>query len=221
MKEKMSHLTEVKGLRGMGILLREIAVATKSPGISTHQFLGLLNIPLKSIPLSGIESWYPLEGRNKSKRERGEIQLKLFLSASQTESKFTLQESVVQYETLLRIVVDYELRADSNWRGQLPDYLIRQFAAHRGLDRLVTDVCTWSVFSAAIHHRSLDFTMLLTLIQGLHTAMNDNKSNVKELIEMFWTATDSFIEAALSTICNLRNNSELNTNSEQLTALLE
>lgn len=222
----MSRIGEVKDLRGMGILLKQIAVASKAPGKPAHKFLGLLNVPLKSIPLSGLERWYPLEGRqDKAKsKDRGEIRLNLALTASRNETQFTLQESFVQYERLLRIVVEHEMRSDNEWRGILPESVaitLRQFAAHRGLRPAVTDACSWSVYATALHKRTLDFTLLLGIIQRLKKAISDGKLPEEELVNVFWTAADTFVGAALSAIRHQRNNSELCNKTEQFTALLQ
>ncbi len=209
----------------MGILLKQIAVASKAPGKPAHKFLGLLNVALKTVPLSGLERWYPLEGKDKTKpKERGEIRLNLALSASRTEAQFTLQESFVQYERLLRIVVEHELRSDVEWRGIIPEsaaVMLQQFAAHRGLRQAVTDACSWSVYATALHKRTLDFAMVLQLVQRLRKAINDGKLPEDELVNVFWTGADSFVGAALSTIRHLRNNCELTHKPEQLSSLLE
>ncbi|EFX82091.1 hypothetical protein DAPPUDRAFT_316637 [Daphnia pulex] len=226
-KEKMSRISEVKDFRGMGILLKQIAVASKAPGKPAHKFLGLLNVGLKSIPISGLERWYQLEGRDKTKiKERGEIRLNLTLSATRTDTseQFTLHESFVQYERLLRIIVEHELRADVEWRGVLPDsaaVMLRQFAAHRGLRSCVTDACSWSVYATVLHKRTLDLGMMLNLVQRLRKAINDGKLPEEELVNVFWTAADSFVVAALSAVRYLRNNPELSTKPEQLSFLLE
>lgn len=139
-----------------------------------------------------------------------------------SETQFTLHENFIQYQNILKIVVEHELRADGNWRGLLPDWanvILGQFAVHRGLSQALTDICSWTAYSTVLQHRTLDFTILLDLIQKIHQAL-DKLSN-EEHLNIFWTATDSFTEAALSIISNLRNNSELNTNSQQLSALLE
>ena len=50
LKEKLLRLGEVKDCRGLGKLLKQMAVATaKAPGKQPHQFLGRLSIPLKVI----------------------------------------------------------------------------------------------------------------------------------------------------------------------------
>lgn len=121
----------------------------------------------------------------------------------------------------MNIVVEHEIRSDANWQGQLPNYLFSQFAAHRGLRQSVTDVCSWSVYSTALHKRILDFTLLFTLFQRLRKAFNYGKLPEEELVDMFWAASDSFTEAALSVIRHFRNNPEINTSSHQISSLLE
>jgi hypothetical protein len=51
--------------------------------------------------------------------------------------------------------------------------------------------------------------------------ITDGKLPEKELIDVFWTASDSFVVAALSLLRHMRNNPELSTKPEQLSALLE
>jgi len=49
-KDKLSHFGEVSGYRGLGKLLKEIAVSSNvlsKPEPSPHDFVGLLNVPLK------------------------------------------------------------------------------------------------------------------------------------------------------------------------------
>ena len=64
-KDKVRKISEVRDLRGLGVLLNEMILTSRSkPGkASQDQFLGLLNrlnVPLRTIPLTGIERWYPL-----------------------------------------------------------------------------------------------------------------------------------------------------------------
>ena len=220
----MSRITEVKDFRGMGILFRQIAISTKASDEPAHEFLGLINVPLKSVPLSGLEQWYSLEGKDETKiKDRGEILLNLALSASQTETQFTLQESFAQYERFLRILMEHELGSNVDWCGIFPEsaiVMLRQFAAHRGLPQAVTDVCCWSVYANALHKRTLDFSIMLGLVQRLRKVINDEKLP-EELLNVFWTAAEYFIGAALTTIRHLRNNSEIIQRPEQLSALLE
>ena len=156
-------------------------------------------------------------------KDRGEILLNLALSASQTETQFTLQESFAQYERFLRILMEHELGSNVDWCGIFPEsaiVMLRQFAAHRGLPQAVTDVCCWSVYATALHKRTLDFSIMLGLVQRLRKVINDEKLP-EELLNVFWTAAEYFIGAALTTIRHLRNNSEKIQRPEQLSALLE
>lgn len=221
----MGRISEVKDLRGMGILLKQIASASKAPGKPNHGFIGQLSVPLKMIPLSGIERWYPLEGRDKSKgKERGDIRLSLSLSAVRTEAQFTLQDSFVHYEHMFRIIVEHEMRSDADWRGRVPDTaaaLLRQFAAHRGLRQSVVDDCMWSVYASVLPKRPLDFVLLLNVLQRLRKAITDEKLVEEELVTVFWSGAESFATAALSVIRYLRNHADICSDPAQLSALLE
>lgn len=220
----MGRISEVKDFRGMGILLKQIANASKAPGKPKHGFMGQLSVPLKHIPLAGVERWYSLEGRDKSRqKERGDIRLSLALSAVRTEAQFTLRDSFVHYEHMFRIVVEHEMRKDPEWRGHIPeaaDSLLRQFAAHRGLKQSVVDDCVWSVYATALPKRTLDFVLLLNLIQRLRKAMSDDKLNEEELVAIFWSAAENFNSAALSVIRYVRNHPEVCSDGDQLAALL-
>ena len=222
----MSRIKEVKHVRGMRILIKQIAVASKAldePAV--HKFLGLINIPLQSVPLSGLERWYTLEGKEKTKiKERGEIRLNLAFSASPTEAQFTLQESFAHYERLLRIFMEHELESNVDWCGNFPEsatVMLRQFAAHRGLPQVVIDACCLSVYTTVLHRRTLDFSIMLGLVKRLRKAINDGNLPEEKLVNVFYTVVDSFIDAAMSTICHLRNNSELIQKPEKLSPLLE
>ena len=222
----MSRFTEVKDIRGMRILTKQIiAVASKAPDTPVHKFLGLINVALKSVPPSGVERWYTLEGKDKTKiKDRGEIRLNLAFSASQTETHFNLQENFAQYERLLRIFMEHELGSDGGWHGTFPEsatVILRQFAALRGLPQAVTDACCWSVYATALRKYPLDFSVMLGLVQRLHKAIDNGKLSEEKLVNVFWRAADSFTGAALTTIRHLRNNSELIQKPEKLSPLLE
>lgn len=49
-KDKISHFSEVSSYQGLGKLLKEIAISSNvlsKPEPSPHDFVGLLNVPLK------------------------------------------------------------------------------------------------------------------------------------------------------------------------------
>lgn len=64
------------------------------------------------IPANGMERWFPLEGREKSKmKDRGEIRLSLSLSAS-NETTYSQQENFIHYERIVRIFAEHHFRSD-------------------------------------------------------------------------------------------------------------
>jgi len=67
------------------------------------------------VPLSGLEDWFPLEGREvaKTKKSRGELKLRFSLSAGRPDSQYTFQDNFNLCEQLLAIVVEYEMQSDS------------------------------------------------------------------------------------------------------------
>ena len=231
MSEKMSRIGEVKDWRGFGNFVKQIASASKAtPGKAAHPFLGQLNVPLKTIPLTGIERWYPLEGRSPAKsngKERGDIKLSLSLAASRPEQQFTLAESCSQYERVLRSVVEHELINDSEFRGQLPEtatLMMRQLAVHRGLRPVAVDICTWSVLGRwALHKRTLDFTIFVSLVARIRRAFSVPSGELVDplLDQMFWSAADAVVHSSVAAVRHLRNNSQLSANPSQLNALLE
>jgi len=227
-KEKISRLGEVKNCRGFGKLLKQIAVASgKAPGKQPHQFLGRVNVPLKMVPLSGLERWFSVEGRDKTKiKERGEIKLNLSVSASRAETQFTLKQSFIQYERILRAVLECELRSDPEWRGEMPETAVvalRQFAAHRSLRPPVTDVCLWSAYTMTLSRRTLDFCLLYGLLQRIRKAIHSDQFTVQvdQLSVIFWTSSETFVRDALSYIRHIRDNLHLCSSPAHLTALLQ
>jgi len=221
--DKMAQFGDVVGYRGFGKLLKEIAGSSDS----THDFVGLLNISLKVIPLSGLESWFSLKGKDTSKsQQRGELKLSLMLSAIQPENQFTLQESVALYKQLLTTIIEYEMQSDPDWCGQLPEsasLALCHLAVHRGLQPWMKDMCLWSVYSSVLQERNLDFELLQKLMQHLCQTINNNQMTAEEeqLMTIFWAASEKFVPAALTSIRHIRNTPELCKSSSQFSALLQ
>ena len=235
----MSRIGEVRDLRGMGILLKQIATATKNqsaatsnsnkPTANVHQFLGRLAVQLKTVPVyGGMERWYPLEGRNESSsgKSRGEIRLALALSANHPHSgpiTSAIRQSFIEYERLLRIVVEYQVRTDAEWRGVLPEaaaVALRQLAAQRGLRPLAADVCAFSVYAAALHKRQLDFVAVVApLVVRLRKTLQEPSGQMEELVAVFFKASDQFVGTALSILRYWRGSG--NVKPDQLAALLQ
>ncbi len=114
--------------------------------------------------------------------------------------------------------------------------MLRQLAIHRALRPLVTDVCAWSVYSAALHRRRLDFAgLVLPLLHRLKKSFMNSPENwaktalpsdvstaAEDLFNTFWTASEAMITSALSVLRHgMRNHAELAGQPIQLNAILE
>ena len=105
LREKLRKINEVKDSKG----LRQFIMDTVSSGNGTgnnNKLIGSVEIPLNSVPASGLNSWWDLEKSDKnSKRNRGKLHLLLHLSTiSQKRSTMA-----AQHRRLLRILLG-ELR---------------------------------------------------------------------------------------------------------------
>lgn len=103
-REKMTKIGEVKGVKGLRKLMKEIAV-TASTGKHDNELVGSTTIPLKSIPASGQTFWCPLEKKTKTKKQ-GNVKVKLSFS-SEKNSQVSSQE----YRHLLRLLLLHELES--------------------------------------------------------------------------------------------------------------
>ena len=103
-REKMTKIGEVKGVKGLRKLMKEIAV-TASTGKHDNELVGSTTIPLKIIPASGQTVWCPLEKKTKTKKQ-GNVKVKLSFS-SEKNSQVSSQE----YRHLLRLLLLHELES--------------------------------------------------------------------------------------------------------------
>ena len=137
--------------------------------------------------------------------------------------QFTLAESCSQYERVLRSVVEHELINDSEFRGHLPEtatLMMRQLAVHRGLRPVAVDICTWSVLGRwALHKRTLDFTLFVSLVARIRRAFSVPGGEVVDplLDQMFWSAADAVVHSSVAAV----RHSQLSANPSQHNALFE
>ena len=86
---------------------------------------------------------------------------------------------------------------------------MRLFAVDQGLHSVVTDVCLWSVSSAVLHRRTLDFYLLLRLFGRLRKAVAGGKLAEEQLDDIFWTASESFLDSTVSIIRHVRDQPDI------------
>ena len=141
-------------------------------------------------------------------------------SALETDTHlFALHDGAKYCQIMGRIIAEHERLKNPEWRGHIPEAansLLRQFAAHCGLQQSVLDDCIWSIYASVLPKRTLDFLLLLNLIRRRRNAMTD-----RELGTMFWNAAEKFNSVALSLIRCLKNHPEVGSDPRQLAALLE
>ena len=61
--EAVSKLNEVKDMKGLNRLFKQIAQSTRIEG-GQDDFLGSVNIPIRNIPSTGLKGWFKLEGES-------------------------------------------------------------------------------------------------------------------------------------------------------------
>ncbi|XP_055586093.1 protein unc-13 homolog 4B isoform X2 [Uranotaenia lowii] len=202
-KEKMNKVFDVKGVRGLRKLMKEIAV-TASTGKHDNELIGRASIPLKSIPASGLIMWYNLDKKNKLKRQ-GTIRIRLNFS-SQKNNQVAAQE----HRHLLRILLLHELEtskvAQYWWSGKFTlqgEAVLTQHSAQSSLSSTAVAFIQWCVYSSIHLDHPLAFNLFDTLLDKLVRPIQTRSVSEEEL-KMFWDATKKLLPSCFSIIRKLR-----------------
>ncbi|KRT83052.1 C2 domain containing protein, partial [Oryctes borbonicus] len=131
--EKFGKFLDVKGVKGIRRLVKEIAV-TATTGQHNNELIGKAQVPLSAIPAAGMTMWYSLDKKNKITR-RGVVKLRLGFSSEKNK-----QVAAQEHKHLLRILLLHELEtskvAPHWWCGIFSpqaESLITQHTAQSGL----------------------------------------------------------------------------------------
>ncbi|XP_058172092.1 protein unc-13 homolog 4B-like [Anopheles ziemanni] len=202
-KEKMNKLFEVKGVRGLRKLMKEIA-STASSGKHDNELIGRASIPLKSIPASGMLMWYNLDKKNKVRRQ-GTLRVRLNFS-SEKNSQVAAQE----HRHLLRILLLHELESSKVapywWSGKFTiqgEAILTQHSAQSGLSSTTEAFIQWSVFTAIHHDHPLSFVLFDTLLEKLVNPIQTHAVSEEEQ-RGFWEATKKLLPSCFSAVRKLR-----------------
>ncbi|XP_047346149.1 protein unc-13 homolog 4B isoform X9 [Vespa velutina] len=201
--EKISKVKDIKGVRGLVKLAKEIAV-TATTGNHDNEFIGRCRIPLKDIPTTGHMMWYPLEKKNKSKR-RGVVKLKLAFSA-----EHNAQVAAQEHRHLLRVLLLYELETEKvekycwcgRWSGPA-EALILQHSAQRGLLARNIALAQWIEYARIHQEHPLNFMVFNKLIVDLLRPMDNGLFSTDET-KLFWDATRKLLYSCLNSIRKIR-----------------
>ncbi|CAG5090340.1 Similar to stac: Protein unc-13 homolog 4B (Drosophila melanogaster) [Cotesia congregata] len=201
--EKMSKVKDVKGVRGLVKLAKEIAV-TATTGSHDNEFIGRCKIPLKDIPVTGHTTWYSLEKKNKSKR-RGVVRLRLAFSA-----EHNTQVAAQEHRHLVRILLLHELETEKVekycWCGRWSapaEALILQHSAQRGLLARNVFLSQWVEYSRIHQQHPLHFAVFNKVAVELLRPL-ENGLFSKDEEKLFWDATKKIIYSCLNSIRKIR-----------------
>ncbi|XP_028162943.1 protein unc-13 homolog 4B isoform X3 [Ostrinia furnacalis] len=202
-KEKMTKIFEVKGVKGLRKLMKEIAI-TASTGKHDNELIGTSNIPLKSIPAGGMTMWFNLSKKSKLRRQ-GVVKVRLNFS-SEKNSQVAAQE----HRHLLRILLLHELESSKVapfwWCGNFSapaEAILTQHAAQSGLTPTDNCLAQWSVFCAVTPDHPLSFALFNQLLDKLTKPLQSGLVS-EEDGKLFWDGAKKLLPTCYSHIRKLR-----------------
>lgn len=220
-KEKLGKIFEVKGVKGMRKLVKEIAL-TATTGQHENELIGRAKIPLSTIPASGMTMWYSLDKKNKVNRQ-GVLKIRVSYS-----SKKNNQVAEQEHRHLLRLILLHELEmskvAPHWWCGTFSPHgeqLLTQHIAQSGLSPTEVALCQYCVFSGIHQNHPLNFTLFSNLLDKLVKPLQSNSVS-EEDVKLFWDATKKLLPSCFSIIRKIRKKStNEKTMMKQVTEVLK
>ncbi|XP_026840156.1 protein unc-13 homolog 4B isoform X1 [Drosophila persimilis] len=210
-KEKVNKLLDVKGVKGLSKLMKEIAV-TASSGKHDNELIGRAAITLKSIPVSGLTVWYNLEKGNKA-RSRGSILVNLTLSAEKNKSV-----AVQEHKNLLKLLLMYELESSQVafywWSGKFSENaeIIRsQHAVQSGLTPIDCAISQWHAYSIIHETHKLNFSLFNSILDVLTPVISCMQKDSEDLAT-YWDGVRRILPSCFAVLRKIRykNVSDLN-----------
>ncbi|XP_073955464.1 C2 and C2B_Munc13-like domain-containing protein staccato isoform X4 [Choristoneura fumiferana] len=202
-KEKMTKIFEVKGVKGLRKLMKEIAI-TASYGKHDNELIGTTNIPLKSIPAQGMTMWFNLSKKSKLRRQ-GVVKVRLNFS-SEKNSQVAAQE----HRHLLRILLLHELEhskvAPFWWCGNFSapaEAILTQHAAQSGLTNTDNALAQWSVYCALTVDHPLSFALFNMLLEKITKPLQSGLVQ-EEDVKLFWDGARKLLPTCYAQIRKLR-----------------
>ncbi|XP_017464694.1 PREDICTED: protein unc-13 homolog D [Rhagoletis zephyria] len=202
-KEKVNKLFDVKGVKGLSKLMKEIAQAA-STGKHDNELIGRVAITLKSVPTSGITAWHNLEKSSKIK-SRGSVLVSMTLSAEKNK-RVAIQEHRHLLNLLLMHELDTSQVSEYWWNGNFSTNaeLIRsQHAVQSGLTNFDCALSQWIVYSKIHENQKLSFNVfnslldvIIPILKVLQTDSEDTKS--------FWNGVKRILPSCFSIVRKIR-----------------
>nr|XP_051686332.1 BAI1-associated protein 3 isoform X2 [Oryctolagus cuniculus] len=218
--EACRKLNEVIGLKGMSRYFKQIVKSARANGTAgpaedhTDDFLGCLNIPVREVPVAGVDRWFKLEPRSSASRVQGDCHLVLKLVTTQRDTVMSQRgrSGFLSYLLLLSRVLRFEHRAQepdsSSWRGELSGpgtTVLCLHGAQSDLSPLQLAVLHWQVSSRHHQTRTLDYGYLLGLLEDMQAHWEEAASLPQEQEESLADSFSAFSEFGLRLLRQLRH----------------
>lgn len=202
-KEKMNKIFDVKGVKGLRRLMKEMAV-TATSGKHDNELVGRANIPLKTVPASGMVMWYSLDKKNKVKSQ-GLIKVRLNFS-SEKNCHVASQE----HRHLLRILLLHELETSKVapfwWSGKFSaqgEAVLTQHSAQSGLHQTENALAQWSVFAGVHTNHPLAFGLFESILDKIVRPLQLDSVSPDE-IKIFWEGVKKLLPSCFAVIRKIR-----------------
>ncbi|XP_066997069.2 protein unc-13 homolog 4B isoform X2 [Anabrus simplex] len=219
-REKMMKIGEVKGVKGLRKLMKEIAV-TASTGKHDNEFVGSTQLALRSIPASGQTVWCTLEKKGKAKKQ-GDLKIRLAFS-----SEKNTQVASQEHRHLLRILLLHELESSKVepylWSGNFPnpaETILTQHLVQCGLSQTDVVLSQWVEFITVHVDHPLSFKVFAMLLEKLVKPLQNSLLSQDDE-KLFWEATRKLLPSCMNGIRKLRKLTPSDKNTlYQLAAIL-
>uniref|UniRef100_A0A1I8PQW5 Protein unc-13 homolog 4B n=1 Tax=Stomoxys calcitrans TaxID=35570 RepID=A0A1I8PQW5_STOCA len=202
-KEKVNKIVDVKGIKGLRKLMKEIAV-TASTGKHDNELIGRTAITLKSVPASGTTVWYNLEKGNKTK-SRGSILVNLALSAEKNK-----HVAVQEHRHLLKLLLMHELEssqvANYWWSGKFStnaETIRLQHAVQSGLTPFECALSQWSVYATIHEEHPLSFSLFNNILDTVIPPLKCQLYESEDL-KTFWEGVKRILPSSFAVLRKLR-----------------
>ncbi|XP_044755920.1 protein unc-13 homolog 4B isoform X3 [Coccinella septempunctata] len=203
-KEKFGKIFDVKGVKGVRKLMKEIAV-TAAHGQHENELIGKARVPLNTIPAAGMTMWYSLDKKNKDTKQ-GIIKVRI--SFSSKKNTLVAQQ---EHRHLLRILLLHELEtskvAPHWWCGsfsQQGEAIITQHIIQSGLTQTEAAICQWAVYIKIHQNHALSFVLYSNLLDKLLKPLQSHNALSDEDIKLFWNSTRKLLPYCFSVIRKIK-----------------
>nr|XP_010337306.2 BAI1-associated protein 3 isoform X4 [Saimiri boliviensis boliviensis] len=218
--EACRKLNEVIGLKGVSRYFKQIVKSARANGTAgptedhADDFLGCLNIPVREVPVAGVDRWFKLEPRSSASSVQGDCHLVLKLITTQRDTAMSHRgrSGFLSYLLLLSHLLRCEHPAEepdsSSWRGELSTpaaTILCLHGAQSNLSPLQLAVLYWQVSSRHHQTHTLDYSYLLGLLEDMQAHWEEAASLPQEQEESLADSFSAFSEFGLQLLRQLRD----------------